>query len=77
MKNLKNKIATLEKLRDKYYSQLDASDLAELDSVLHEMRKILEIPEKSKSGEGELPLRTLHILDVIVRIVSNINDFMN
>ena len=73
---LRNSIATLQKLRDAYYSQLDAGDLAELDSVLRQLRNTLESSERRESKHGELVFRALRIMDIVIRAVSNLTDWM-
>ena len=72
---LKNTIARLQKLRDAYYSQLGASDRAELDEVLKELTRL------DQSGKREIPLgeiatRGLSIIENILKVVTNITDFM-
>ena len=49
---LKNSIATLQKLRDAHYSQLDAGALAELDDVLWQLRDMSESSEKREHDRG-------------------------
>jgi len=73
---LKNSITTLQKLRDVYYSQLDAGALEELDGVLQQLRDALESSHKRKPDYGKLVFRALRVVDVIVRAVSNITDWM-
>jgi len=73
---LKNSIATLQSLRDAHYSQLDASALAELDEVLLQLCKLPKDPEMQKNSQGELVLRVFRIIDIILRLVSNISDWM-
>lgn len=73
---LKNSIATLQKLRDAYHSQLDDRSLAELDDVLRQLRYISESTEKQKPDHSELVLRILRISDIVIRAVSNITDWM-
>jgi hypothetical protein len=78
MKNetLKNSIATLQKLRDVYYSQLDAGALAELDDVLQQLRDMLEGSERRGLEHDELVFRALRVIDVFVQVVSNITGWM-
>ena len=73
---LKNSIATLEKLRDAHYSQLDASVLAELDDVLRQLRGMPESSGKRELDYGEFLDRVLRILDIVIRAVSNLTDWM-
>jgi hypothetical protein len=72
---LKNNIATLQKLRDVHYSQLDAGALAELDDVLQQLKRLAE-EEKPEVSMGELALRTLRIIDTVVTVVTNLTDLM-
>lgn len=73
---LKNTIATLEKLRDVHNSQLDASALTELDDVLLQLRSLLISSGKQRIEHSELAFRVLRIIDVIIRTVSNLTDWM-
>ncbi|MFT0546066.1 hypothetical protein ACMHYO_06865 [Allopusillimonas ginsengisoli] len=73
---LKNSIATLHKLRDAHYSQLDAGALVELDDVLQQLRDMLEGSERRGFEHEELVFRTLRIIDIVIRAVSNITDWM-
>lgn len=72
---LKNNIATLQKLRDVHYSQLDAGALAELDDVLQQLKRLAE-EEKPEVPLGELALRALRIIDTVVTLVTNLTDLM-
>lgn len=73
---LKNTIATLEKLRDAHCSQLDAGALAELDDVLKQLRSHHEGLEKGGSRTDEIVFRALRIIDVVLRLVTNIADWI-
>jgi len=73
---LKNSIATLQKLRDAHYSQLDAGALAELDNVLQQLRGMLEGSERREFEHEDLVFRALRIIDIVIRAVSNITDWM-
>ncbi|WP_165650022.1 hypothetical protein [Sutterella wadsworthensis] len=68
---LKNTIATLQKLRDAHYSQLDAGALAELDDVLRQLRSMLD-----GSNRREMVSRILTIADLVIRTVTNLTDWM-
>jgi len=72
---LKNSIATLNKLRDDYHSQLDAGALAELDDVLQQLTRLTEASGKDVSLGG-LAVRTLQIIDSVVSLVTNVTDLM-
>lgn len=72
---LKNNIATLQKLRDVHHSQLDAGALAELDDVLQQLKRFAE-EKKPEVSMGELALRTLRIIDTVMRLVTNLTDLM-
>ncbi len=73
---LKNTIATLQKLRDVHYGQLDAGALAELDDVLQQLRNTLEGSERREFERKDLVFRALRITDIVIRAVSNITDWM-
>ena len=73
--SLKNSIATLQKLRDVHYSQLDAGALAELDNVLLHLR-MLSSSEKRELPREDLALRVLRIMDIVVRAVTDLTDWM-
>jgi putative sterol carrier protein len=68
-------IATLEKLRETYHSQLDASVLAELDDVLELLKQQFERLEAVR--RGELEDRVFRIFAMVLRIVTNITDLMD
>lgn len=72
---LKNNIATLQKLRDVHYSQLDAGALAELDDVLQKLKRLAE-EERLEIPLGELTLRVLRIIDTAMTLVTNLTDLM-
>lgn len=73
---LKNCIATLQKLRDVHYSQLDAGALAELDDVLRELRNVSESSQKREHDLGRHLDRVLRVTDIVIRAVSNLTDWM-
>ena len=73
---LKNSIATLQKLRDAHYSQLDAGALAELDDVLRQLRNVSESSQKREHDLGKLLDRALRVTDIVIRAVSNLTDWM-
>ena len=73
---LKNSIATLQKLRDVHYSQLDAGALAELDDVLRQLRNVSESSQKREPDHGKLLDRALRVTDIVIRAVSNLTDWM-
>lgn len=73
---LKNTIATLQKLRDEHYSQLDAGALAELDDVLQQLRSMLESSQRRDLRHDEIVFRALRITDIVIRAVSNLTDWM-
>lgn len=72
---LKNSVATLNKLRDVYHSQLDAGALAELDDVLQQLTKLAESTKKDVPL-GELALRVFRIIDNTLSLVTNLTDLM-
>lgn len=73
--SLRNTIATLQKLRDAHHSQLDAGALAELDSVLQDLRT-LSRSEKRELPREDIALRVLRIMDIVLRAVTNLTDWM-
>ena len=73
---LKNSIATLQKLRDVHYSQLDAGALAELDDVLQQLRSMPDGSDKRRLDYGTIVDRVLRITDIVIRSVSNLTDWM-
>ena len=73
---LKNTIATLQKLRDVHHSQLDASALAELDDVLQQLNKLAE-SDKTVNSLGEITMRSLRIIDISLRLITNITDLLS
>lgn len=73
---LKNTIATLEKLRDAHCSQLDAGALAELEDVLQQLRNHQSSPVKSGNRYDDIVFRALRIIDIVLRLVTNIADWM-
>ncbi|CAD6509577.1 hypothetical protein LMG28727_00256 [Paraburkholderia kirstenboschensis] len=68
-------IATLEKLRETYHSQLDAGVLAELDDVLELLKQQFERLEAIR--RGELEDRVFRIFAMVLRIVTNVTDLMD
>lgn len=73
--NLKRNVTTLQKLRDAYHSQLDASALAELDDVLQQLTRLAE-SEVPKASLGELAMRSVRIIDNVLVLVTNITDWL-
>ena len=73
---LRNTVATLQKLRDVHYSQLDAGALAELDDVLRQLRNVSESSQKREHDLGKLLDRALRVTDIVIRAVSNLTDWM-
>ncbi len=72
---LKNCIRTLVKLRDVYNSQLDTSVLAKLDAVISDLKKVSDQKE-SEVQLGNLGLRAIQAITVVISLVSNIKDLM-
>ena len=70
---LKNCIRTLVKLRDVYNSQLDTSVLAKLDAVISDLKKVSDQKE-SEVQLGNLGLRAIQAITVVISLVSNIKD---
>jgi len=73
--SLENCICTLKKLRDVYNSQLDTSILAELDAVIFDLKKVSDHKE-SEVQLGNLSLRAIQAIAVVISLVSNLKDLM-
>lgn len=73
--SIKNCIDVLEKVRSAYNSQLDTRDLAELDDVISELKR-LEANAQGNVELGTLSFRALQIISQIVSLVSNVSDLM-
>ena len=73
--SLENSVATLQKLRDVYHSQLDAGDRAEFDDVLAKLKKLSQ-SKKRNMPLGELGQRAVRIIDNTLRLVTNLTDLM-
>lgn len=72
--NLKRSITTLETLRDAHHSQLDASTLAELD-VIQKLKRLAE-SDSSETSLGELAMRSVRIIDNVLKLVTNITNWL-
>jgi hypothetical protein len=68
-------IAMLEKLRETYHSQLDASVLVELDDVVGLLKRQSELSEAAR--HEELEGRVLRIMGWVLRLVTNVTDLMD
>jgi hypothetical protein len=68
-------IAMLEKLRETYHSQLDASVLVELDDVVGLLKRQSELSEAAR--HEELEGRVLRIMGWVLRFVTNVTDLMD
>lgn len=73
--HLKDHIVRLQKLRDVYYDQLDASALEELDDVIQQLARLADSGERELSL-GTLSLRVLLIIDTVLKVVTNLTDLM-
>jgi len=73
--SVKNCIRTLEKLRDVYNSQLDTSVLTELNAVISDLKKVSDRKE-SEMQLGNLGLRAIQAIAVVISLVSNLKDLM-
>ena len=72
---LKNCIATLEKLRDVYESQLDASVLEELDEVIVALRDKLSGNNQREENLSN-GFRVLELIECVIKIVTNVTTLM-
>jgi len=75
IKDLKNSITTLQKLRDAHYSQLDTCVLLELDEVIAELKKLSD-NKQSDIKLGTLSMKALLLIGQILQVISNITDLM-
>ena len=73
---LKNCIATLEKLRDVYESQLDASVLEKLDEVITVLKDKISDNNQCEENLGIIGFRVLEIIERIIKIVTNVTELM-
>lgn len=72
--DLENSIRTLQKLRDTHHSQLDASDLVELDTVIAELKMVSDCTNNEELGT--LGLRVLQVIGIVISLVTNVRDLM-
>ena len=73
--SVENCIRTLEKLRDVYNNQLDTSVLSELNAVISDLKQVADHKE-SEVQLGNLSLRAIQAIAVVISLVSNIKDLM-
>lgn len=73
--SVENCIRVLEKLRDVYNSQLDTSVLTELNAVITDLKQVADRKE-SEAQLGNLGLRVIQAIAVVISLVSNIKDLM-
>ncbi len=74
---LKNCIATLNRLRDVYESQLDASVLAELDEVIAALLKDKDSDSIQYEGNQSITgFRALELIECIIKIVTDVTKLM-
>jgi hypothetical protein len=71
--DLKNSIRTLKKLRDTHHSQLDASVLVELDTVIAEL---MAVDCTNNVELNTLRLRVLQVIGIVISIITNVRDLM-
>lgn len=69
-----NTIAVLNKLRNTYHSQLNASDLAELDEVIELLTRHEGNEDKSPSY-AEHAQTALRVIEMVLLVVTNLSDF--
>lgn len=75
IKDLKNSITTLQKLRDAHHSQLDTCVLLELDEVITELKKLSD-DKQSVIKLGTLSMRAVLLISQILQVITNITDLM-
>jgi hypothetical protein len=73
--SLENCIATLTQLRDVYSSQLDARALDQLESVIADLHMVRE-RSHSDAEVGQTMMRSLHVIALVVRIVTDVGRWM-
>ncbi|GJI92541.1 hypothetical protein [Duganella hordei] len=73
-RNFEKSVRTLKSLRDTYYSQLDISVVTELNAVIAELEKADS--QLNAERKQDLGLRALQVLGLVIRLVSNIHDWM-
>lgn len=73
--SLEDCIRTLEKLRDVYNSQLDTSVMTELNAVIFDLKQFIGRKE-SEVQLGNLGLRVIRAIVVVITLVSNLKDLM-
>jgi hypothetical protein len=73
--SLENSIRALKKVRDAYSSQFDTSVVAELDLVIEDLERSCK---QRISGEKwkELSMRSLQMIATVVRLISDVQDWM-
>lgn len=73
--SLENSIRALKKVRDAYSSQFDTSVMAELDLVVKDLERVRD---QQISGEKwkELSMRSLQMIATILRLISDVQDWM-
>jgi len=73
--SLENSISALKKVRDVYSSQFDTSVMAELDLVIEDLERVRD---QQISGEKwkELSMRSLQMIATILRLISDVQDWM-
>lgn len=73
--SLENSISALKKVRDVYSSQFDTSVMAELDLVIEDLERVRN---QQISGEKwkELSMRSLQMIATILRLISDVRDWM-
>jgi hypothetical protein len=74
--SLKSCIATLEKLRGVYESQLDAGVLEELDEVIAALKDLGSGNSHCEVNLGIMGLRALELIECVIKVVTNITDLM-
>ena len=73
--SLENSISALKKVRDAYSSQFDTSVMAELNLVIEDLERV---HNQQISGEKwkELSMRSLQMIATILRLISDVRDWM-
>lgn len=73
-RNFEKSVRTLKSLRDTYYSQLDISVVTELNAVIAELEKADD--QLDAKRKQDLGLHALQVIGIVIRLVTNIYDWM-
>lgn len=72
--SLENSVRIMKMIRDTRNSQLDTSILEELDKAIIDLEKHMD--EKDAERDKERRFRALQVLGTIIRIITDIDEWM-